>query len=96
MDGRRCEASGKLPRDLLKGEQGVHRHQVRFEALDLLPKVLLMTWPSLAQAEIYTVLAHLFRKFDMELLTDKLTTRDVFVQALPEEGVQVIFKPKST
>ncbi|EOD46532.1 putative cytochrome p450 protein [Neofusicoccum parvum UCRNP2] len=51
---------------------------------------------NLAQAEIYTVLAHLFRKFDMELLTDKLTTRDVFVQALPEEGVQVIFKPKST
>lgn len=40
------------------------------------------------------VLAHLFRKYDMEFLTEQLEMRDVFVTALPEEGIKVNFKPR--
>lgn len=49
---------------------------------------------SLAEAEILTVLAHVFRKFDMELVEEKLAPRDFFATALPEEGIRVNFRQK--
>ncbi|KAL1632890.1 hypothetical protein SLS58_011283 [Diplodia intermedia] len=50
---------------------------------------------NLAEAEILATFAHVFRKFDMELVTKSLTPRDVFATVLAEGGIKVLLKKKS-
>ncbi|KKY27769.1 putative cytochrome p450 [Diplodia seriata] len=50
---------------------------------------------NLAEAELLATFAHVFRKFDMELVTKSLTPRDVFATVLAEGGIKVLLKQKS-
>ncbi|OJD31473.1 cytochrome p450 [Diplodia corticola] len=47
---------------------------------------------NLAEAELLAMFAHVFRKFDMELVTKTVTPRDVFATVLDEGEVKVSFK----
>ena len=66
-----------------------------FRAVYMFLLLLMQVRASLAEAELLVTFAHVFRKFDMELVTKSLTPRDVFATVLAEGGIKVLFKQKS-